>query len=180
MAIWLCRRHWQCTWQTVGWSISFPKGNDRGLPLLQAAPLCACKSWELGGLSINGRFGVRPEKSSSPISISKSETLSAGRSLLAAACMHKDTCCPTLIQRFNQSRCLQPNKHKCHLVFSLLSFTWLKKKKWMFAVLHLASCSDWATTPDHWLHTVFNVRPQDSQYCENIWTRYDFPVTVSL
>lgn len=61
------------------------RGMTGGLPLQRAAPLCAYKSRELGGLSINGRFGVRPEKSSSPISVSKSETQSAGRSLPAAA-----------------------------------------------------------------------------------------------
>lgn len=66
---------------------TFPpwKGLTERQPSLWAAPLCAYKSRELGGLSINSRFGVRPEKSSSPISVSKSETQSAGRSQPAAA-----------------------------------------------------------------------------------------------
>lgn len=49
----------------------------------------------------------------------------------AAVCLlqpykHKDTCCLTLVPMLNQSRCLQPNKHKCHFASSLLSFTWFK------------------------------------------------------
>lgn len=66
---------------------TFPprKGLTGRQPSLWAAPPCAYESRELGGLSISGRFGVRPEKSSSPVSVSKSETLSAGRSPPAAA-----------------------------------------------------------------------------------------------
>lgn len=168
---WLWRWPRQCTWQTEGWSISFPKGNDKGLPLLRAAPLRAYTSWELGGLSINGRFGVRSEKSSSPISVSKSETLSAGRSLPVPPYMHKDTCCLTLIQKLNQSRCLQPDGHKCIFVPSLL--------KIIFCSFVLGQLCWLDINAKALITHIFNIRSQSSQYSEAGWTRY-FRSTLSL
>ena len=127
LSVWLWGRPWQCTWQTVGWSISFPKENDRGLPLQRVAPLCAYKSWEMGGLSINGRFGVRPEKSSSPISVSKSETQSAGHSARCSLTCTKTPVvwlsCKDLI---NLGVCSQTNTNA--ILYSVLyCFMWFKR-----------------------------------------------------
>lgn len=135
---WLWRRLWQCTWQTVGWSISFPKGNDGGC-LCSERPHCApirAESWVVCPSTADLGLGLR--KAAHPYRFQRVKPRAPAALCPLQPYMHKDTCCSALLQRLNQFRCLQPNKHKCHLPFSLLSFTWLKKCTCLFCFWPLA------------------------------------------